>query len=144
MKLKALVSKKVATIALAGTIGLGAVGTATYAAAPGVVDKIVGYYFNQVSGSINNYKDEQIRTIPNRVANAYYTARDSFGAFYAGKVEESKKKIDADINAYIKEKGTLSAEERKLIEDNITQQAENKAKSTTEELKKIVDNEFAK
>lgn len=144
MKLKALLSKKVATIALAGTIGLGAVGTATYAAAPGLVDKIVAYYFTQVDNNLYYYKEEQAKTIPNRVSDAYYKARDSFGSYYAGKVEEAKKKIDADVNAYIKEKGTLSDEERKVIEDNITQQAENKAKSATDELKKIVDQQFAK
>ncbi len=39
MGLKAIVSKKVAAIAVAGTIGLGTLGVGTYAAAPGLVDK---------------------------------------------------------------------------------------------------------
>lgn len=144
MKIKALLSKKVATIALAGTIGLGAVGTATYAAAPGLADRIVGVYISWTDSNFNGYKQDQLKTIPSRVSTAFFEARDSFSNFYAQKSEENKEKITKEIDAYVKEKSTLTPEERKSVEDRINEGIEKKSQQVKEDLKKAVDAEFAK
>lgn len=144
MKLKALVSKKVATIALAGTIGLGAVGTATYAAAPGLVDKIVNSWFSSLDYNLNDYKKEQQASIPSRVSTAISNVSYGFNSYYKQKLEQSKKKVDDDVNAYIKEKSTLTEEESAQVIDQLNKKTDAKVAEITGELKAQVDAQFAK
>lgn len=144
MGIKALVSKKAVAIGLAGTIGLGAVGTATYAAAPGLVDKIVGTWVSSFSSDMYYYKEDQKKSIPGKVGSAISSVTQSFSTYYTTKLEQSKKKVNDDVNAYIKEKSTLSDEERKTVESKFSEQADKKTDETIAELRKQIETEFAK
>lgn len=144
MGIKALVSKKVVAIGLAGTIGLGAVGTATYAAAPGLVDRIVNTWFSSFDYNLKGYKEEQKQSIPGRVGSAISSVSSSFSSYYTTKLEQSKKKIDDDVNSYIKEKSTLSDDEKKQVTDKLNEKVDKRVGEITGELKQQVDAEFAK
>jgi len=144
MKIKALLSKKVATIALAGTIGLGAVGTATYAAAPGLIDKIVSNFIYYAERDMNDYKSELTNSIPGKVATAVSDAQASFNTYYNTKKDESKKKVLADVDKYVKDQSTITTEERADAEARIKQKFDKKSEEITAQLKAKVDEEFKK
>lgn len=144
MKLKALVSKKVATIALAGTIGLGAVGTATYAAAPGMIDKILSNYFYYTDRDLNNHRAELANNVPAKVSAAIDKANSTFSAYYATKRDEAKKKMTEDVDKYVQEKSTITDEERAGAEKQIDDRVEKKREEYTTQLKTQIDNEFKK
>lgn len=144
MKLKALVSKKVATIALAGTIGLGAVGGATYAAAPGLIDKILSNYFYYTDRDLNNHRAELANNIPAKISSAIDKANSTFSAYYAGKRDEAKKKMTEDVDKYVQEKSTITDEERAGAEKQIDERIDKKREEYTAQLKAQIDNEFKK
>jgi len=144
MAFKTVLSKKVAAIALAGTIGLGAVGGATYAAAPGLVDKIVNNFILWTNSNLDSYKQEKMQIIPAKVKQAFSSAQSTFDNYYSTKVNEARKKIDEDVDAYVKEKGTVTEEERATAEEKISQHVDKKRQAVTDELKVFIDNEFKK
>jgi len=143
MGIKALVSKKAVAIGLAGTIGLGAVGTATYAAAPGLVDRIVNSWAYTFDNELVKYRTEQNNSIPGKVGSAISSVTSSFSSYYDSKVTASKKKIDDDIKAYIAEKAHLSEEERKQVEAQFSERADKTTANITADLKATVDKQFA-